>query len=106
MVGPKFRVVTSATSTAMYATGQVILGAVAWGIPDWRYMIIALHIPCFIIVSYYWILSESVRWLLSKQKYDEAKKVLERVARINRKNISQKSMTALLTPPPQPEVNH
>lgn len=105
MVGPKFRVVTSATSTSMFATGQVILGAVAWAIPNWRYMIIALHIPCFLIVSYYWILSESVRWLLSKHKYDEARKVLDRVARMNRKEISEKSMAALLTPPPTPEVN-
>lgn len=106
MVGPKFRVVTSATSTSMFATGQVILGAVAWSIPNWRYMIIVLHIPCFLIVSYYWILSESVRWLLSKHKYDEAQKVLEKVARINRKQISEKSMRALLTPPSQPEVNN
>lgn len=84
MVGPKFRVLTSAMSTSMFATGQVILGAVAWGIPNLRYMTTVLHVPCFLIVSCYWILSQSVRRLLSKQTYDEAQKVLERVARINR----------------------
>ncbi|KAH9633801.1 hypothetical protein HF086_005435 [Spodoptera exigua] len=98
-VGPKYRVLTSATCTSMFAVGQVILGAVAWVIQPWRYMILALHIPCFIIIAYYWILQESVRWLLSQKKYDQAKDVLERVARRNRKQISEKSLHALMNPP-------
>lgn len=62
-------------------------------------MIIALHVPCFIIIVYYWILSESVRWLLSKNKYPDAKKILETVARVNKTHISEKSMEALMNPP-------
>ncbi|XP_034829226.1 organic cation transporter protein-like [Maniola hyperantus] len=99
LVGPKYRVVSSATSTSMFALGQVILGGVSWLIEPWRYTIMALHIPCFLIISYYWILSESVRWLLAKRKFDEAKIVLEKVAKVNRKQISEKSMQALLNPP-------
>ncbi|XP_028031162.1 solute carrier family 22 member 6-like [Bombyx mandarina] len=98
-VGPKYRVVTSATCTSMFAVGQVVLGSVAWLIQPWRYLIMALHIPCFLIISYYWVLSESVRWLLSKRKFDDARQVLERVARINKKEISEKSLNALLNPP-------
>ncbi|XP_063826938.1 organic cation transporter protein-like [Ostrinia nubilalis] len=103
-VGPKFRVVTSASCSSMFAVGQMILGSVAWVIQPWRYMIMALHIPCFLIVSYYWILSESVRWLLSKQKFNEAKVVLEKVARVNGTQISEKSLHALLNPPQPPVV--
>ncbi|KAG6440874.1 hypothetical protein O3G_MSEX001446 [Manduca sexta] len=102
-VGPKYRVFTSATCSSMFAVGQVILGSVAWLIQPWRYMIMALHIPCFLIIIYYWILSESVRWLLSKQRFDDAKKVLEKAARTNKKEISEKSMQVLLTPPAVPE---
>lgn len=90
--------VISATSTSMFAVGQVTLGGVAWLVNDWRLLLMVLNIPCFLIISYYWILSESVRWLLSKEKFEEAKVVLERVARVNRKTISQKSMVALMTP--------
>ncbi|XP_072932965.1 organic cation transporter protein-like [Epargyreus clarus] len=103
LVGPKYRVVTSATSTSMFAVGQVILGSVAWLIQPWRYMIMALHIPCFLIISYYWILSESIRWLLSKKRFDEARIVLEKVAKVNGKQISEKSMQALMNPPSPPE---
>jgi hypothetical protein len=82
----------------MFAVGQVILGGVAWLIPSWQYLLLALNIPCFLIVSYYWLLSESVRWLLSKEKFAEAKVVLEKVQKVNRRQISEKSMQALLTP--------
>nr|XP_034829486.1 solute carrier family 22 member 1-like [Maniola hyperantus] len=99
LVGPKYRVVTSATSSSMFAVGQVILGGVAWLIPQWRHMIMALHIPCFLIIIYYWILSESVRWLLSKKRYSEAQRVLETVARVNKTYISEKSLHALTNPP-------
>ncbi|XP_052749979.1 organic cation transporter protein-like isoform X2 [Galleria mellonella] len=104
LVGPKYRVVTSATCASMFAIGQVVLGLVAWLVQPWRYMIMTLHIPCFLIISYYWLLSESVRWLLSKKKYDEAKEVLEKVARVNKKQISEKSMHSLMNPPPPPPV--
>ncbi|XP_050348785.1 organic cation transporter protein-like [Nymphalis io] len=99
LVGPKYRVITSAASASMFSVGQVILGGVAWLIHPWRYMIMALHIPCFLVISYYWILSESVRWLLSKKKFSEARKILETVARVNKKQISQKSLEALMNPP-------
>ncbi|XP_038214314.1 organic cation transporter protein-like [Zerene cesonia] len=99
LVGPKYRVLASATSSSMFAVGQVILGGVAWLIQPWRYLIMALHIPCFLIISYYWILSESIRWLLSKQRFMEARQILEKIARVNKKQISEKSMEGLLTPP-------
>ncbi|XP_045499101.1 organic cation transporter protein-like [Colias croceus] len=103
LVGPKYRVLASATSTSMFAVGQVIMGGIAWVIQPWRYMIMTLHIPCFLIISYYWILSESIRWLLSKQKFTEARQILEKIARVNKKQISEKSMAGLLTPPPVTE---
>lgn len=99
LVGPKYRVLTTAICSSMFALGQVILGAVAWVIQPWRYMIIALHVPCFLIIGYYWVLAESVRWLLSKEKYEEAKIILEKVARVNKTTISEKSLQGLMTPP-------
>lgn len=98
LVGPKYRVLTGAICPSMFATGLMVLGAVAWIIHPWRYMILALHIPVFLVLSYYWFLGESVRWLLSKQKYAEAKSVLQKVAKTNRTTISEKSLEALVNP--------
>ncbi|XP_023935647.2 organic cation transporter protein-like [Bicyclus anynana] len=97
LVGPKYRVLTSATLSTIFATGQVILGVVAWLVQPWRYMLMTLHIPGFVIIAYYGVLSESIRWLISKRKFAEAKRVLENVARVNRTQISEKSLQALMT---------
>lgn len=87
----------------MFALGQVAMGGVASLVRPWRYMLMALNIPCFLLVACYFFLSESVRWLLSKQKYAEARTVLETVARVNKTQISEKSMQALMTPRLQTE---
>ncbi|CAH2241436.1 jg15633 [Pararge aegeria aegeria] len=99
LVGPNYRVLTSATSISLFAIGEIILGSVAWLISPWRYMLMAINIPCFFIVSYYWLSTESVRWLLSKKKYKEAKEILYTVARVNKTHISEKSLDALMNPP-------
>ncbi|CAH2047647.1 unnamed protein product, partial [Iphiclides podalirius] len=83
LVGPKYRVLTGAICHSTYAVGAMLLGAVAAVIQSWRYMILILHIPCFVVASYYWVLDESVRWLLSKQKYAQTITILETVAKTN-----------------------
>ncbi|XP_034829491.1 organic cation transporter protein-like [Maniola hyperantus] len=99
LVGPKYRVITGATTSAMFALGEGVLGGIAWLISPWRYVIMATTIPCFLFVSYYWLITESVRWLLSKEKYAEAKTILHTFARVNKTQISEKSLEALLNPP-------
>ncbi|KAI8429356.1 hypothetical protein MSG28_000006, partial [Choristoneura fumiferana] len=93
LVGPKYRVVITASCSSMFAVGHVVLGAMAWLVGSWRHLLMVLNIPCFIIVVYYWLQTESVRWLLSKQKFPEAKAVLQKVARINKKKIKFQQKT-------------
>ncbi|XP_022829592.1 organic cation transporter protein-like [Spodoptera litura] len=97
IVGPGYRVRTSATISSMFALGQVVLGILAFAIPAWKTLTLVLYIPVFLIISYYWILSESFRWLLSKNKQEEGKATLEYAARLNKKQISDKNMNFLLT---------
>ncbi|XP_023935691.2 organic cation transporter protein [Bicyclus anynana] len=102
LIGQKYRVITSATASSMFSVGQVLLGRVYWLIGYWRYTTLALYVPCLFMVGYYWLLTESVRWLLSKKKYAEARKILENAARVNKKTINEKSMEALMNPPQTP----
>ncbi|XP_046978850.1 solute carrier family 22 member 3-like [Vanessa cardui] len=101
LVGPKYRVPTSATMSSMFALGQALLGGIAAAVPEWRKLTLTLFIPVFSILSYYWIVTESHRWLLSKNKNCEAKTVLERAARLNKRKISDNAMTILLTSIPK-----
>lgn len=97
IVGPKYRVRTSAMMSTMFALGQVLLGAMAYAITEWRDLTMSLFIPVFLLISYYWLLTESPRWLLSKNKQKKAKASLQYAARLNGKRISDESMTFLLT---------
>ncbi|KAI5633330.1 sugar transporter domain-containing protein [Phthorimaea operculella] len=92
LVGPKWRVVAGATVSTLFATGQVVLGLIAWGVRPWRTLTQVLYAPQLLVVSYFWILSESVRWLMSKGRYEEAEKILKKVAKTNNKELSEKSL--------------
>jgi hypothetical protein len=39
--------------------------------------------------SYYWIIPESPRWLLSKNRIDEAEEIVQTMARVNGKKVSK-----------------
>ncbi|CAD0201595.1 unnamed protein product [Chrysodeixis includens] len=95
LVGPKYRVIAGATISTLFALGQVILGFIAWGVPSWRPLTQVLYAPQILVVSYFWILSESVRWLMTKGRYEESEQILKKVAKANKKELSEKSLEAL-----------
>lgn len=98
VVGLKYRVRTSAIMSSMFACGQAILGLIAAFVTEWRTLSIVLYSPIFLIVSYYWLLPESPRWLISKNKFNEAKKIINKMARMNNKTVTEKSINALMKP--------
>ncbi|XP_052749990.1 organic cation transporter protein-like isoform X2 [Galleria mellonella] len=97
LVGPKYRVMAGATISTMFAIGQVMLGFIAWNVPSWRLLTQVLYVPQLIVISYFWILPESVRWLMSKDRYEESEAILKKVAKTNKKELSEKSLALLRT---------
>lgn len=94
-MGPKYRVIAGGILTSCFALGQVSLGLVAWAIPEWRRFTLAIYIPQLITFSYFWILPESIRWYLSKGRYEESETLLKEVARINGRELSSNSLELL-----------
>ncbi|XP_045769738.1 organic cation transporter protein-like [Maniola jurtina] len=95
LAGPQHRVIAGATMSTILAFGQVVLGLVAWGVPAWRPMTRVIYAPHLLIVTYFWIMTESVRWLMSKGRYEESEAILKRIAKTNKKSLSDKSLQAL-----------
>ncbi|XP_063362771.1 solute carrier family 22 member 3-like [Cydia amplana] len=91
-VGPKYRMFTGASISTSLAVGEILLGFIAWLQPYWRHLILILYVPEFIFIIYIWIAPESVRWLMSKGRYDEALKILKKVAEVNGKTLSEKTL--------------
>lgn len=95
VVGPKYRVVAGTTMNTFFSVGQVSLGLIAWAVPNWRKLTLALYGPQFISIAYFWIMTESVRWYMSKGRYEESQVLLMKIARTNGKELSPKSLAAL-----------
>lgn len=94
-VGPKYRVLASSLISYSYAIGEMLLGLAAWLFPYWRTLLRVTYIPSIFLISYLWILPESVRWLLSKGDYKAAEKALKKAAKFNGIVLSDKSLKTL-----------
>lgn len=94
-MGPKYRVAAGASLNTSFSVGLVLLGFIAWGVPDWRNLTITLYIPQLLTISYFFLMAESVRWYLSKGRFEEAETVLKSAAKMNKRVLSDKSLEAL-----------
>lgn len=69
----------------LWAPGQMLMAMMAYFIRDWRYLHIAVSVPIFVSLLLYPLTPESPRWLLSVDKDEEAKKIIDRIAKIHKK---------------------
>ncbi|XP_045449925.1 organic cation transporter protein-like [Melitaea cinxia] len=95
LMGPRYRVAAGATMNTFFSVGQITMAFIAWGVPNWKNLTLTLYIPQLITILYFWIMSESIRWYMSKGRFEEAEKVLKDVARVNKKTLSEKSLQGL-----------
>ncbi|CAL1533640.1 unnamed protein product [Lymnaea stagnalis] len=83
LVGPKYRVVAGFVSQGFYSIGFMSLAGIAYFIREWRYLEIAITLPVILFSLYWFFLPESVRWLISHGREEEAEQVINRAAREN-----------------------
>ncbi|KAH8312749.1 hypothetical protein KR044_012634 [Drosophila immigrans] len=96
MVGPAKRLYAGIFVMMFFSLGYMLTAAFAYFVHDWRWLQIALTLPGLIFMCYYWIIPESVRWLLSKGHKERAIKVIQQAARFNRVQITKEALHALL----------
>jgi OCT family organic cation transporter-like MFS transporter 4/5 len=101
MMGPSKRVFAGIVIEYFFAIGQVILVAFAYTNnilfeSGWRTLAIALVVPTMPFLSYFFLLPESPRWLLSKNRQDEAFEILQGVAKTNKRTLDKETWNALL----------
>ncbi|XP_037922443.1 organic cation transporter protein-like isoform X2 [Hermetia illucens] len=84
IIGPKWREVFSVVYQIPFNMGHLLLPLFAYFIRDWRYFQFAISIPSVILISYYWLVPESPRWLFTTGKIDEAAVILEKAAKQNK----------------------
>lgn len=95
LVRPNHRVFVGACMNSTLSFSYMTLGLIAWAVPYWRNLIRTLHVPQLLTITYIWVMSESVRWYISKGRYEDTEKSLKNIARVNKKHVSDKSLELL-----------
>ncbi|XP_066993627.2 solute carrier family 22 member 2 [Anabrus simplex] len=89
LVGPEKRVLGGMIVSLFYALGEASLGAVAWAVKDWRMLLWVTYAPALLLFVYYWLMPESVRWLMARGRTEDARRVLLKVAKQNKTTLSE-----------------
>lgn len=92
MVGPKKREMSGVLLNYFYSIGEALLGLLFWLYPNWVVLQLLVSVPPLLFIGYYWIVPESVRWLLARKDYTQAKKIIRKAARINGVQLSDHVM--------------
>ncbi|CAG5130239.1 unnamed protein product [Candidula unifasciata] len=83
LVGPNYRVFAGFVIQIFYGFGYVSLAGLAFLIREWRYLELAITLPAVLFGVYWWLLPESIPWLLSRGRDDEAEVILLQAAKMN-----------------------
>ncbi len=83
MVGGVWSVIVGIGLEFPWAFGYSILPLLAYYVPEWSWLHLAISLPILLFLPITCILPESPRWLLSQGRLDEAEDVLDRAVEIN-----------------------
>lgn len=95
LIGPAQRVLISSLSSTCFAIGGVMLGLVAMYTRNYQTMIRILYTPSFLILTYIWLIPESIRWLMISGRERKAVKILLSAAATNKIEYSERARNAL-----------
>ncbi|XP_033637823.1 solute carrier family 22 member 3-like [Asterias rubens] len=83
MFPPECRTLLGSCNTMFWGVGVASIAPIAYILRNWRDMQIAISVPCFVAVPLFCIIDDSVRWLLSTGRTDDAIIVINKMARCN-----------------------
>lgn len=95
LMSTKYRSLGNTTPMIAYPVGVVLLGLAAMYVHDFRWVMRIFHIPGLFVFTYFFLLPESVRWLLVTGRIGRAVKILKRIAAINGKKLSEKTIESI-----------
>lgn len=78
-----------------YTGGLILMPFIAWAIPYWRNFLRAIYTPTLIVLTYSLYLDESIRWLFSKGKREQAIKLIQKIAHRNGVEIDKMTLNKL-----------
>ncbi|XP_004605871.2 solute carrier family 22 member 7 [Sorex araneus] len=87
------RTVAGVLSSAFWSGGVMLLALVGYLIRDWRWLLLAVTLPCAPGILSLWWVPESARWLLTQGRVEEAQRYLLRCARLNGRHVGEDGLS-------------
>ena len=89
-----------------WTLGLCILPFVFWLVGDWIWFLIITTLPTLIFLCFPYYMIESPRWLANKQKFAKCAEMLNRIAKVNQKEIryTEASLKKILGKPEEEKV--
>lgn len=85
ITGGKYKTIAICMFEQFWSIGLMLLPAVASYWSSWSYMYMAISFPTVILIAIYPLIPNSPRWLIQRNRIEEAKQVLLEAARVNGK---------------------
>ncbi|XP_053448627.1 solute carrier family 22 member 2 isoform X1 [Nycticebus coucang] len=86
-VGLSYRRTVGIFYQVAYTIGLLVLTGVAYVLPHWRWLQLAVTLPNLCFLLYYWCIPESPRWLISQNKNAKAMRIIKHIAKKNGKSL-------------------
>ncbi|XP_022828155.1 organic cation transporter protein-like isoform X1 [Spodoptera litura] len=95
LLGQDKRVLTTAFLGIMLVLGGLAFALLAKAFQYWRTFILVAYPPSLLFILYIYLLPESIRWLLSKGRKEEAVEIIMNAAKMNKVTLSDETMKQL-----------
>ena len=87
LCGPSWRVTAANSIYYLYILGEFVVVLFAYFISDYKVLYASYTLLMFSFMFYFWLVPESPRWLITKNRSNDAYKIFKRIARSNKKII-------------------
>ncbi|NWR76100.1 S22A2 protein, partial [Centropus unirufus] len=87
IVGTNYRKAVGILYQLAFSVGLLVLTALAYALPHWRWLQLTVSLPNVFFLLCYWCLPESPRWLIAQKQNDKAMEVVKHIAKGNKKQL-------------------
>ncbi|KAK5650490.1 hypothetical protein RI129_001519 [Pyrocoelia pectoralis] len=94
-VAPEKRTIIGTVLSMFSGISGMIVGALAWILQTWRTLDRIMNGVCLLVVAYYWLLPESARWLLTKERYTDVENILQNISKTNGRHLPKETLKKL-----------
>ncbi|XP_063075451.1 solute carrier family 22 member 23 [Engraulis encrasicolus] len=88
---PGWRFSMTMVANFVVVGGQLLMPGVAALCRDWQVLQAFIICPLVLMLSYIWLLPESLRWLLATQQFCRSKWLIARIAKKNKANLEREA---------------